>query len=386
MLLIMILGSVSWFMFSKTEDSARPIDQLTQVAPPETPPGEKAVTAAPKQPPWTGETPLRCAGDERHALKGATIAGQGQLIRAAGKCQVTLEDCVIRSRSVRVEEGATVIITGGRLDSTPLRVEGEGRLILNGVDVLSNTQALRVMGTAQATLKKGSVTVQHAPALRVDDQARVSLTDVTVVGGIEGRDQSVVRIKGGSASEPAQRAEAAGRRPDAAIVVYGTAVVTLLNVAVTGPVKKHGGVVIELQPGDEVEAVIKTEQERAARQQRYERNGCRGFVACYSDNGSGGKVDVHIVMPIGPDGKAVGSSVRRALGANPKTRTCLQKLARERVIESFEGPPGALECRFSGMLQGGTQMLSFSVDYVPSAAPPATSPPPAAGDPADHGF
>jgi hypothetical protein len=325
--MLVVGGVVAWLMVN---DAPPPDSQaLAETASVNAPPVKAVAKPSPVQPQWQGDKPLRCKGDERHTLKGATIKGQGQVIRAAGKCQVTLEQCVIKAGSIRVEEGARLTIKGGQLDHTSLRTDGE---------------------------------------------ARVSLTDVIVVGGIQAREQSAVQIQGGSVTEPELPPDASARHRRPAIAVYGTAIVTLRDVAVTGEVKTHGGVVIELQPGDDVEAVVKAEQGRAARQKRYERNGCRGFVACYSDNGSSGKVDAHMVMPIGPEGKAVGASVRRALGANPKTRACLQKQASERVIEAFEGPPGTLECRFSGMVQGGTQMLSFSVDFVPSDAPKSPAP------------
>ncbi|MBW2456497.1 MAG: hypothetical protein JRI68_18410, partial [Deltaproteobacteria bacterium] len=148
-----------------------------------------------------------------------------------------------------------------------------------------------------------------------------------------------------------------------------TSVVTLQDVEVTGPVKKLGGVVIELQPGDDAAAIIKATQERAALQERYERHACQGFIACYMDHSSNGKVDVHVVMPIGPDGKAVGARVMRAVGANPKTRACLQKTASERVLDNFEGPPGTLDCKFGGTIQGGIQQLGFTRKYVPKDEP-----------------
>jgi len=333
----------------------------------------KPVAAAPA-PTWRGEKPLTCSGNERHALKGATLTGKGGAIRATGSCQVILEGCTIRERTINLEEGAKLSINGGRLEDTLVSARGQSHVVLKNVELVRNTYALRVMDGAQATLEGGSITVKHSPALRLDDQARLSLARVTVTGGLQARDESTASVTGGAltlpeSSEAGDMMEQMRSRSAAAITLYGTAVVALRGVTVTGPVKELGGAVIELKPGENAEAVIQAARQRAALIERYERRACSGFIACYTDNGSNGKVDVHVVMPIDEEGKAVGARVMKATGANPKTRACLQQAASERVIDNFEGPPGKLECKFGGTIQGGTQMLSFSVAYVPKDEP-----------------
>jgi hypothetical protein len=313
--------------------------------------------------PWDGTSPLRCSGDESHVLKGATVAVGASGIRAEGRCRVTLQNCRLEA-PLRIEGDAEVVVKGGSI-AGEVRALERGRLTLERVAVEGS---LRLDDDARLSMTAGRIDAVQAfdGALRAGGTASASLSAVTVVGTIDARDDSLVKLEGGVIGVAEPEDPVFPRGTDAIRVDNGAAV-TLRDTSIErGRISRHGaGVVIELAEGDDAPARIATARERAEKISRYQRSGCAGFVACFLDNRSFGAVDVSVSMPIAPDGRAKLSRISRAQGANAAARACLQKVASERAIEGFDGPPGKLECSFSGTITEGARMLSMSQAFRP---------------------
>ncbi|MFH2006374.1 MAG: right-handed parallel beta-helix repeat-containing protein [bacterium] len=273
--------------------------------------------AAPKGADWKGDGPLSCDGDKVYKIQDKTIDQPRMVIQARGNCDITLINCKITSKRMTI----------------------------------------RIGGKASLTVKGGSIKSGFGTALHVEKEARVKLENVELKGrvGMRVEDQARAILKGGKVH---------GRY--AAAIAYGKGAIAYQGTQWKGEKRAYrGGVVVEVPKGDDPEMVISQAQVLAIRNARYEKGGCEGFIDCYADNGSHGRISGKVTMPVEKDGtiKRPKLKLRRA---NGKTKKCIRELIKEKKIANFEGPPGKLICSFSGTVRGGLRMISTGTEFVPN--------------------
>ncbi len=101
-----------------------------------------------------------------------------------------------------------------------------------------------------------------------------------------------------------------------------------------------------------------------ARLKFYEKQACAGVMECLKASEHEGAISATVSTVINGEGKAVSSTVKG--NAPAKLRSCLSELSKDRVLADFQGPAGTMECRFSGNIFSGGQMLSFDSTYIPA--------------------
>ena len=164
--------------------------------------------------------------------------------------------------------------------------------------------------------------------------------------------------------------------PKNAVRARHNAVATLEAVKLVGDVERIGSAKVEElkeSPNANTElsvlvaTVNNTRDARAeglANLKVYEKHACEGVVACFKSANFDGKVDVTVRTMFDEKGKASSSRIK---GTAPgKVRSCLQDLAKGRVLNDFKGPPGTMECRVKGRIFSGGEMISISRSYLPA--------------------
>ncbi len=291
---------------------------------------------------WDGEGHLRCRRGDRYRVVNKTIVRSGgTVIRADNGCSVKILGSTITGGSIviRVGRGAKVTLENTTIKSrgNAIRVDDGGEFLMTGGVLLSEggrfgAIALRALGASKVTLTK--VRVHGGTAIRADGKARVM-----VVGG---------KIFGNTA-----------------VRASGTSSVMFRSVEVVGKIRKYGGgTVIHLKPGDDPEAIARKQAAIAQRVARYSKQACVGVFACYADYGYEGRVRGRIVMAFNENGKVTKTRVRLRR-APKKVKRCVQKVAKAKVLDGFDGPAGVLRCSYSGTVMGGTRMLNISTAYLP---------------------
>ena len=131
--------------------------------------------------------------------------------------------------------------------------------------------------------------------------------------------------------------------------------------------------VVVSRPGIDLKAVSAHLEEFAAKEQRYKKGACDGFLQCFKEKGSTGRYDAWVEMTPDAKGKIVKVRVKRLVASKYRAvKKCLQAEAKEKTIAGFEGPPGTLWCRTWGTLQGFMEAVSsnsgFRFDKIPKPA------------------
>ncbi len=359
--LLMTAGGAGFFLL---HSSATPPPPPGVFPPPPTPAPEPP-PALPPAKTWDGTTPFECDAGE-HALAGKQLDFGAEALGISDECRVTLEDCTLRAtrQAIRIRGRGRLVMKGGSI-GTSIRAEDDAEVTLENVSV--NGGIVELLGRAKLDMRAGSIAspaLSLMGALRADDTARAALDRVTSDGTVDARDNAQIRItRGIIRGKPSMM----GRGPVQSIRADGNAVVTRFEAVIEGAIGEHGGgVVIELKEGDDAEAKIRDRRALTESRDRYEGQACSGVIECFTNHDASGNVHVHLLMPIGEDGKAVGARVLKSLGATPPVARCLTQLATKKQLENFVGPKGKLECRLAGMIMGGTQSISIARKFTPN--------------------
>jgi hypothetical protein len=131
--------------------------------------------------------------------------------------------------------------------------------------------------------------------------------------------------------------------------------------------------VVVSRPGIDVKAVAKHLELFAAKEKRYKKGACEGFLQCYKEKGSAGRFEAWVEMTPDAKGKITKVTFKKLVASKKRAvQKCLEAEAKEKKIEGFEGPPGKLWCRTWGQLSGFMEAVSsnsgFTFDKVPRPA------------------
>ncbi|MCA9524576.1 MAG: hypothetical protein KC609_26600 [Myxococcales bacterium] len=253
---------------------------------------------------WNGKKPLSCYKSTTYEVNDLRVEmPKRTLIYAHGSCRLTIRGSTLVGRTaISMSRKAKLTMVGGRL--------------------VGASRALSMSGDSTAELR--NVDVYGPSGIYVRGKARLKL-----IGG---------RIRG-------QRV---------ALEVYSGAIVEVSKTtSIEGRIVRHrGGRIIGIP-----------EQERLYRDEvlsrTYSAIACTGLLSCFKQHHHFGQIRVTVRGHVAKNGAVVSAHVLGTVPAN--VRTCLEATMRSKTIASYEGGPGALECRLGGtLLEGGISIMSSS--------------------------
>lgn len=419
-ILVLVMGAgVAFFAVRiappPVQDEPAAVEPAVVLAAPEKTPNEMAQLAADT---WDGKSDFACEAGQEITLTGKR-ATSDRPVRADGDCQLTVIDCELTGNpAIDVGGTARVVVRGGKLGGTghyavhvgpKTRLEVVGTEITGGSTAVFMDEGARVMLT-NVTIKGGpppgddlrALMSARSPAIAVRPDGVLGLDACNIhwmYQGIEARSNTSIAVRRSTilvdplpsglpammndnaaalALEDGSTTIVVGGQlggPKNAVRAAGNAMVKLEAVKLVGGVNRVGNATVEQlkeSPDDNkdlsvlVATVNNVRDARAgelARLKFYEKQACAGVMECLKASEHEGAISATVSTVINDEGKAVSSTVKG--NAPAKLRSCLSELSKNRVLADFQGPTGTMECRFSGTIFSGGQMLSFDSRYIP---------------------